>query len=294
MPLSVIVDFDNTMGVPDCDVDDALALLHLLGNPQAVQVAGACTCYGNSTIDVVRGNTERLFDLWGLDVPLYHGAANPIEPTSDASAFIARCAAEHPGEISILATGSMTNLRGAALEDPSFFSNIQGVFLMGGIERSLAINGRIMNELNLSCDPLASRMVLEAPCPVTVATAQSCLDAFFTLRDFEDAFGAESWLYETCAPWFRTMECRYDWNGFACWDVVAAACISHPELFDMHSYAVTLNERLLSVGYLEHAASEAPQAEIFVPSIIDPPAFSQAMLDSWKQGMMACPGLHGR
>ena len=103
---TVIIDFDNTMGVPGKDTDDGLALLYLLGCDDA-RVVGACTTYGNSTIDTVHENTEKMFSEMGLDVPLYKGAASACDPRSDASRFLARAAADNPGEVNLVATGSL-------------------------------------------------------------------------------------------------------------------------------------------------------------------------------------------
>ena len=43
----IILDCDNTMGVIDCDVDDGLALLYLLGCPDVNLLGITCT-YGNN------------------------------------------------------------------------------------------------------------------------------------------------------------------------------------------------------------------------------------------------------
>ena len=52
----LILDCDNTMGVPGRDVDDGLALLYLLGSPQVELLAVTCS-FGNSTQEVVYRNT---------------------------------------------------------------------------------------------------------------------------------------------------------------------------------------------------------------------------------------------
>lgn len=284
MEKRVIVDFDNTMGVPGCDVDDALALLFLLGCDD-VEVEAVCTTYGNSTIDVVHENTARMLKKLGLDLPLYRGAAASDSPESEASRFLAARAASAPGDLSVLATGSLTNLKGALLADPSFFGNVSEVALMGGITQSLVINGKIMNELNLSCDPAATLAVLSAECPVAVATAQNCLPALFSRGDLENRFGEESWLCRTCDYWFRAMEAAYGYGGFVCWDVVAAAYLVHPELFVRETMDVTLNERLFCVGYLEEASEGAPRASIEVPRIADPFAFVREVMDAWGRAL---------
>ena len=284
MDKRIIIDFDNTMGVKGCDVDDGLALLFLLGT-DGVSVEAACTTYGNSTIDIVHDNTLRLFHEWGLDLPVYRGGAAPGDAPSDAACFLAQAAADNPGELTILATGSMTNLGAAARIDPDFFGNVREIAVMGGITESLVINGLIMDELNLSCDPAATLSVLAAPCPVTVATAQACLPAFFRREDFIDNFGEDSWLYRTCDYWFTDMDSRYIWNGFTCWDIVAAAAVARPDLFSFDTVDVTLYERLLGVGYLEHARAGAPSSPIRIPRIEDPAAFVREACATWQRAL---------
>ena len=280
----VVIDFDNTMGVKGCDVDDGLALLYLLGCPN-VELMGACTTFGNNTLETVHENTRRLFSRLGLKAPAYHGGANPNDLDNEASAFLARIAAESPGEISVLATGSLTNLKGAASIDPNFFGNLAEIVVMGGVTESLVINGRIMNELNFSCDARAAYEVLGAHCPVSVATSQNCLPAYFLKEHFAEAFGGDAWISQTIDYWFEWMSSSYEVPGFICWDTVAAAWLATPELFDAEEMKVTLNERLLSVGYLERASKVAPQACINAPRIKDPEAFVAACLKSWKRAL---------
>ena len=83
---NIILDFDNTMGVRGCDVDDGLALLYLLGNPERCRVLAACTTYGNAGIDVVDANTRALFEKLGLNIPVYRGAAGPGDTDTEAAA----------------------------------------------------------------------------------------------------------------------------------------------------------------------------------------------------------------
>lgn len=280
----VVIDFDNTMGVRGCDIDDGLALLFLLGT-EGVRVEAACTVFGNNSLDVVHENTLRLFEEWDLDVPVYRGAGGPGEEPGEAARFLVRAAAEAPGELTIIATGSMSNLHQAARLDPGFFSRLNGVFLMGGIVESLVINGRIMDELNFSCDPAAAAAVLGAECPVTVATAQACLPAFFRREDFVESFGEDSWLYRACGYWFSDMGERYVWDGFTCWDVVAAAAAVRPDLLAFDEMDVTLNERLLHAGYLERARADAPRLRLRIPRIEDPHRFVNECIAAWSRAL---------
>ena len=284
----VIIDFDNTMGVPGCDVDDGLALLYLLGNPELCRVEAACTAYGNSTIDIVHDNTLRLFELWELDIPVYRGGEGPGDMESEASRFLSQAAAGSPGELSILATGSTTNLLGALRADPAFLDNTAEVVLMGGVTESLVINGRYMSELNFSCDPDATLAVLQAAsegAKVSVATAQHCLPSFFDRKMMEDGFGANSWLVNTINYWFGDMDERYRSTGFVAWDLVAAAMLIKPWLFEGETRDVSLNRQLISAGFLESTTHDAPQARIETPVISNPAALVEDALESWQRGL---------
>ena len=300
----VIVDFDNTMGVKGCDVDDGLALLYLLGNPELCQVHAACTTYGNSTLDIVHENTLRLFEELGIAIPVYRGAPEPALPngptrlkafqklpvlgdvTSDAARFMADAAAAEPGKYSILATGSTTNLLGAWQLDPHFFENVAEVVLMGGITESLVITeGRIMDELNLSCDPDATLAILGSGTRVSIATANNCLPAYFERETFLGAFPQDSWLSRMIDYWFGDMVERYAWPGFVVWDMVAAAILIKPELFEDVVRDTTLYRRMLAIGYLEQAAPGAPSAPVHTPVIADARALIDDALASWKRAL---------
>lgn len=294
----VIVDFDNTLGVPGCDFDDAAALLYLLGHPDKARVQALCTTFGNSTLATVNQATRRFLKTFKINLPLYEGAASPTAPLADAARYMAKAVQERPGELTILATGSLTNLKQAAMINPAFFSQVRDIYLMGGLLQTLIINGTILHELNFSCDPQATRQVLAAPVPVFDATAQSCLPASFLQADFEHYLGADAALTRESLYYFDWMEKNFLIRGTICWDVVAAATMLEPELFDIKPRRLTLNERLLSVGYLESLPQgfdtsrvqfvELPdnyeqQATIQVPTIEDPHAFKEHIFAAWRR-----------
>ncbi len=114
---NIIFDCDNTMGIEGCDVDDGLALLYLLGKKN-VSILGISTTYGNSDIDTVYSNTRRMLKELGREnIPLLKGSPSRHIKKSEAASFIAETVNKHPGNISILATGSLTNIYGAYLLD---------------------------------------------------------------------------------------------------------------------------------------------------------------------------------
>ena len=48
----LLFDCDNTMGIPDCDIDDGLCLLYLLGRKD-IELLGISSSFGNNKTAVV-------------------------------------------------------------------------------------------------------------------------------------------------------------------------------------------------------------------------------------------------
>jgi purine nucleosidase len=183
----------------DCDtgVDDALALLYLASLVKAgtADLAAVGTVHGNVAPDVGALNTLRVLELAGLPgVPVAVGAARPMaqdvhfahdwhgtdglgdtglpEPLGrpagvSAPEQIVRLARAHPGELTLLAVGPLTNLGIALLLEPSLAGLFREVVVMGG---ALDHQGNVTShaEANIWHDPEAAELVLGAGWPVTL------------------------------------------------------------------------------------------------------------------------------
>ncbi|WP_243722640.1 nucleoside hydrolase [Actinomadura sp. 7K507] len=187
----------------DCDtgIDDAMTLLYLASLVRAgdIELTGVGTVHGN--IDPLTGalNTLRVLELAGVKageqgVPVAVGAARPMaqdvhfalewhgadglgdtrlpEPAGrpvaePAAAQIVRQARARPGELTLLATGPLTNLGAALLLDPELPSLIREVVVMGG---AFDHPGNITThaEANIWHDPEAADLVFATDWPVTL------------------------------------------------------------------------------------------------------------------------------
>ena len=180
----IIFDCDNTMGVEHRDVDDALAAIYLMGRDD-VELLGITTTFGNDSIDVVYQSTQKLLnDIGRASTPLLKGGSVDNRK-SEAAEFLVEKVNKYQGEITILATGALTNLFGALLFDPDFFDKVQQVVVMGGVLEPLMINGHQVNELNFSCDPEATFQVLNSSAQTTIITGHLCLNALFGQSEFQ-------------------------------------------------------------------------------------------------------------
>ena len=271
------------MGVPTKEIDDGLTLYYLLGRPD-IDLLGITTTFGNGTIDQVYPQTISLVsDLKRDDLPVILGAGERGQPPTEAARYLAEMAAEDPGEITILATGPLGNLRGALELDPEFFDNLKGIACMGGYLAPVKVGRRSVGELNLSADPEASHLVLNASCPVTLMTAQICLQAPFRWRDYRKL---DFWSRKTRAQvrnWLIIHGIFCGIPNFYLWDLLPAVYISRPELFFPNRVRIQSTVADLETGTLLHSEGEKDKG-LNMPSLIkDFDRFLEILFDAWKQ-----------
>ena len=157
----VIFDCDSTVGLPGKPMDDALALLYLLGRPNEVEILGITCTFANGTEEEVYCSTAQLLrEIGRTAIPLLRGAESGEDPRTEAARFIVDTVNTRPGEVTIVAIGSLTNLYGAYLLDNSLFEKVKEIVLMGGYTAPVLYHGFHLEELNFSVNPEAAACVL--------------------------------------------------------------------------------------------------------------------------------------
>ena len=205
---SVIYDCDNTLGVLRSDIDDGLTFAYLYAHPD-IRLLGLTCTFGNNAEHVVYANTVQMLEDLGIgDIPVFRGGRTPGASDSEAVEFLVNSARNAPGEITIIATGALTNLAGAYEKDPMFFRNLRQLIVMGGMLEPLHLNGIPVAELNFSVDFKASTTVL-AHCPrLTILSAQCTRDAVYGEQDVQLLLAQSSRFMSTYAGAIR------DWIRF--------------------------------------------------------------------------------
>lgn len=280
----VVFDCDNTFGVKDCDVDDGLALLYLLGC-EDVCVHGITATYGNNKIDVVCDViTGMLKDIGREDIVLKKGGSKAGDYNSEAAEYLVEMANKFKGELSILATGSMTNLQGAYEKDPQFYEKVKEIVVMGGITSPLIFEKKVMDELNLSCDPYASCNMLRYGRNVSVVSANNCLKALFSKEEykkvlFESNLPVAKYIREGTDYYFAYNEDDYGIKGFYNWDVTAAVYLVHKELFTDKIFMYDFSVEDLKTGFLREDVKGKWKCNL--PEIGEIEAFKQNIYRTW-------------
>jgi len=282
----LIFDCDNTMGVKGHDVDDGLALLYLLGKAN-IEIIGITTTYGNSDIETVHTNTDKMLkEIGRTDLNLYKGCSDRFTLDSEAVDFLVDTVNSDSGNISILATGSLTNLYAAYLKDNLFFEKVAEIIIMGGITEDLVINDKVLDELNLACDPIAAEWVFKKAKNISVITGNNCLDAFFTKSEFFNRLVAREepsakYIYEKCMYWFEDMMHIFNIDGFHNWDIVAAVYLAEPALFQNKSKSIRPNQQNLKKGLLDNEQGDGLLTIINTPYIRNLEAFTDDVYNTW-------------
>lgn len=285
----ILFDCDNTMGLPEKDVDDGITLLYLLGEAEA-DLLGITSTFGNGEIEEVNQVIKRMLKELGInDLPFYCGAGNAEDINTPAADFLLEQARNNAGELTLLATGALTNLKAAWKKDPEFFSYLKEIRVMGGITENLIFGDKEIKELNFSCDPEAARLVLEAPVPVMVATGNLCLDAFFNSEDWQwlSSQEDESYTYiaDNIEDWYYFGEKLINEPGFHLWDLVAALYITYPKLYEDSYYKLKSGSSELKRGKLKlkkTAAAINEEGVINIPTRIkDLNQFKELIFSAW-------------
>jgi len=285
MSKKIILDCDNTLGIPLHEVDDGLALIYLLGRPQ-VNLLGITTTFGNGKIDEVYSQTQKLVNRMGLNLPILKGEGQRGQPPTTAAAqFLAEQVEHNPQEITILATGPLGNLFAASQLNPNFYAQVKEIVIMGGYLSPVKLGYRNLKELNLSASPAAAYSLLHAPCPVTVFTAQACLDAPYRLKDIARSKFWPGWLRRNLIQWLLAFGAYTGQLVFYLWDLLPAVYLVAPELFEITSFSLASNLCDLGDGMLIKDTSGKGPILSVCSGIKDDSGFTQALESGWKQGI---------
>lgn len=172
----------------DPGIDDALAILYLAAHREA-EIIAVGSVHGNVPAPLGAANALRVLELVGLDhVPVAVGAHRPLAQALQTSEFVhgsnglgdhagppartqpipvsaaeqlVRLARSHPGELTLLALGPLTNIALGLLLEPELPRLLRSVVVLGG---AVGVPGNITPyaEANVWHDPEAADLVLGA------------------------------------------------------------------------------------------------------------------------------------
>jgi inosine-uridine nucleoside N-ribohydrolase len=182
----------------DPGIDDAMALVFQTLHPE-IELLGITSVFGNASIETTTRNALYLAGRFAPGVAVARGAAAPLQcaapeplgwihgddglgnielPAPDhgkldarpAHRFIVETVRAHPGEVTLLAVGPLTNLALALADDPGIARQVKEVVIMGGAFGIRGVLGNVTPaaEANIHCDPEAADIVCAAPWKLSI------------------------------------------------------------------------------------------------------------------------------
>lgn len=238
----------------DPGVDDALALLYLSARPD-LKLLAITTVFGNADVETTTRNALWLRDRMGLLASVHRGAEAPLNgqrgaapvhvhgenglgdidlsgpslPGPDAGTAHARIielVRAHPGAVTLVAIGPLTNLALALRAAPDIADLVAGVTIMGGA----FARGNVTPyaEANIHNDAEAAAAVLAASWPVTLVpldATRSCVLSTAAARAAGD-------FVETITRGYAAAYAAHEGlDGCPLHDVAALVSLTTPELF---------------------------------------------------------------
>jgi purine nucleosidase len=310
MPMKIILDCDP-------GVDDALAMVFAVGSPE-LDLVGVTTVAGNVTLDKTTGNALRLRDFLGCEWPVTAGSPAPLlrplssaehvhgedglggarlpAPTTGPHAgraddFIVDTVRASPGEITLVATGPLTNIALALEREPGLPGLVRDFVIMGGS----ASRGNVTPaaEFNIATDPEAAAAVFSAGWTVTMVGLDVTLRAIAS-RAVQARMGVLGRLADELL-----LPCLGGYadggldgtDGPPVHDVCAVAHAAQPTLLGCVPARVEVETtgRWTTGMTVTDFAAPRPACNALVATTIDVPAFWDTVIDAYSVAAAQLP-----
>jgi inosine-uridine nucleoside N-ribohydrolase len=262
------------------DIDDAFALALALRSPE-LKLLGITTTFGDTELRA-RLVDRYLHAVGRTNIPVAAGV-----PTAHTNVFTQMAYASqwpktvhpggvrflldqiraHPGAITLIAIGPLSNVGEAIKEDPTTFAKLKRVVLMGGsIDRGYdGANGERRPpdaEWNINRDPAGAKALFASGVPVFVMPLDSTqihLDA----KEREHIFAHGSPLTDQLTLLYHQWMAGSDGHPLAptLFDPVAVTYAIHPELCPATPMRIEVDDR----GFT-HKVSGSPNAQVCLKS----------------------------
>jgi inosine-uridine nucleoside N-ribohydrolase len=289
----------------DTGIDDAIALMMALQSPE-IEIVGVTTISGNVSARIAGLNTLGILNIMGkqLEIPVMQGAARPLSKKKivhaeevhgkkglgnvnlehnqallkkgKISRFISGILANYrKKEVSLVATGPLTNIAKAIVEDPAIIDSLSRICIMGGAYGLASkVYGNITKyaEFNFYCDPKAAQIAMCVSQPRLNVVG---LDATDRCLIVDNKFIARLDQQKSKAAKIAKLLLQYPlakFGRFTLPDVFAVGMLEKPRLFKFKRGQVVIMQDRELWGHSKF--SERKDGNIFVVTKVDENAFN--------------------
>ena len=271
------------------DIDDAFALALALRSPE-LKLLGVTTTYGDTELRA-RLVDRYLSAVGRTDIPIAAGvptahsniftqaayaSQHPKVTYADGVDFLLGLIRAHPGQITLIAIGPLSNVEAAIKRDPATFRKLKRVVMMGGsvyrgYDTKTDTHRPPDPEWNILCDPAGARALLASGVPVFIMPLDS--------TQIHLGVPAQGAIFSHGSPLTDQLTLLYhQWTGASEWrtptlfDPVAVSYAIRPELCPMKRMRVEVDDQ----GFTRPMEGE-PDAQVCLQS--DEKSFLEFLLD---------------
>jgi purine nucleosidase len=283
----------------DTGVDDALAIMLAVRSPE-LEVLGITTVSGNVPVAQCTANTLLTLEvLEAPNVPVVSGAAAPLagraftaaevhgtdglgnvtagypaplpRVTQGAAEFLLEMIRRFPGELTLVATGPLTNVAVAIQQDREAMRAVHGVTVMGG---AIRVPGNVgpTTEFNFAVDPEAAAIVLGAGLPIRLVPLDVTEQVILSREAVENAKGngkLQAFIRDMTAATMAFHREHEGFDGMFLHDPLAVGVVADPSLVRAQPMAVAVERRGeltsgMAVADLRRRSRATPTASVCV------------------------------
>ncbi len=261
----------------DCDPghDDAVAILLMLSSPNEIECLGITVCAGNVPLELTTLNSLKILSLandkktkvfkgcsrplirplvtaehvhgdTGLDTGSGKLLPNPNKKAEDLHAvnFIIETLKKNPKkEITLVATGPLTNLAAALAMDPESFLRAKEIIIMGGAGFEPG-NVTPAAEFNIYVDPFAAEAIFNCGLNLTMFGLDVTHQMIITKDRLKNIKESSVNIGEHVADFltfFNSYDSKkYGWDGAPLHDPCTIAWLIKPDIFEGRRMAVSI------------------------------------------------------
>ncbi len=193
--------------------------------------------------------------------------------------FIISTIMENPGEVTLIATGPLTNVAAAIRLQPKIVENVKQIVIMGGNIGSLPTPGYSSDapyvaEFNFRMDAEAAKIVMTSGAPIVLSPLNASRKTGFTKEHYDEivAMGGPvaDIIEQRMGSRFYPSEDRPAWEGsLLMFDQLAVAYVIDPTLFTTKEmYVDVMTEKGPAYGYSFERTSPWPGGDDAKPVLV--------------------------
>ncbi len=254
MSRPVIFDTDMEFGLPGARIDSGLALLYLLGRKD-IDIKGITLTGCAGSIIKSRDAVSWILRLNSrTDIPIFDGCSKQGEYTTNASSFISETAKELREKLTLITTGALSNIYGAALLDNNFYSHPKNIICSGGLIHPLQVpDWKSKKDTAFSLDPCAAEYVLNEAQNLVLMNMHIGTQALINIEDLLAIKEYNIQLYYLVKEYLLSEKCR-NTNGRSAlylWSILPAVYMENRELFHDVNCRIDAKRKSLKKGILK-------------------------------------------